>query len=579
LFFSITEKRNNYHQSGNTTDIIDTIMAGTYWPTPELESFKLAAKESDWNLAGTTQVGGEARSRTRSGGRGKPNSDYRRQQFLEPVSDGEGADADDEAEPAGAFTEEVDDDVSIGEEEDEESESEDGQVKKKKKKKKKKKAKPPATRVIVEVEALMETLQTCSRCNECGGELEISLKTTCIATSIKMTCKSSTCGFIFYSNPPALADLDSTLDKRERSTDYAINILYVVGLLSCGDGCSEAAKLLGLLGLPNDTTMEGRSFGIIKERISRKIKEVTDDILLENLVEEVRLTVLDVDTIKLWESALTNEGIVLPTAIYPRIHVSYEMAWQQRNSGNRYASPSGHAVLVGKLSRKPLALVIKSKLCNICSTYKKKNLDMEEDDEVPPHDCTKNHIGSSSSMEPIACLEMVQAVYDKWHCVIDSICCNDDASTRSLLRWSNEDHMANNNTTIVPKIPITKGKNKGKLQDRPDRGKLPAHIPEPKFVADPNHRRKVLTGELYALATAKVSKKKTMTRMDSSRLGKNFGYMIRSLPNMQECQYVDAAKAVIEHHFDEHKYCGAWCRLQYTAHSHSRLRVPDGTEP
>jgi hypothetical protein len=120
--------------------------------------------------------------------------------------------------------------------------------------------------------------------------------------------------------------------------------------------------------------------------------------------------------------------------------------------------------------------------------------------------------------------------------------------------------MANNNTTTIPKVPISKGKNSGKLQDRPDRGRLPGHVPEPAFVADPNHRRKKLTGELYLLATAKVSEKKTMTRMDSSRIGKNFGYMVRALPNMPESQYVDAAKAVIEHHFDDHRYCGDWCR-------------------
>jgi hypothetical protein len=51
-----------------------------------------------------------------------------------------------------------------------------------------------------------------------------------------------------------------------------------------------------------------------------------------------------------------------------------------------------------------------------------------------------------------------------------------------------------------------------------------------------------------------------MTRMDSTRLAKNFGYMARTLNGRPEEQYEDAAKAVLEHHFDSHEYCGDWCK-------------------
>jgi hypothetical protein len=50
-----------------------------------------------------------------------------------------------------------------------------------------------------------------------------------------------------------------------------------------------------------------------------------------------------------------------------------------------------------------------------------------------------------------------------------------------------------------------------------------------------------------------------MTKMDATRLGKNFSYMVRQLPRLQESQYCDAAKAVLDHHFDDHRLCGAWC--------------------
>jgi hypothetical protein len=48
--------------------------------------------------------------------------------------------------------------------------------------------------------------------------------------------------------------------------------------------------------------------------------------------------------------------------------------------------------------------------------------------------------------------------------------------------------------------------------------------------------------------------------MDATRLGKNYGYMIRSLVCLPVEKYEDAGKAVVlEHHFDNHAYCGPWC--------------------
>jgi hypothetical protein len=100
------------------------------------------------------------------------------------------------------------------------------------------------------------------------------------------------------------------------------------------------------------------------------------------------------------------------------------------------------------------------------------------------------------------------------------------------------------------------GPNKGKLQVCPDKGKLPADVPEPQFIADPNHRRKGLKGELIKLDTAKAEAKVTMTRMDSTRIGKNFGYTARTLKDRPKEEFEEAAKAVLEHHFDCHSYCG-----------------------
>jgi hypothetical protein len=158
-----------------------------------------------------------------------------------------------------------------------------------------------------------------------------------------------------------------------------------------------------------------------------------------------------------------------------------------------------------------------------------------------------------ASMESSGAVDVLVDAFVKRKVVIKRLCCDDDSSIRADCQWSNADYLKNNGTDTLPKVTITKGKNKGKLQDRPDKGKLPAFVPEPLFVADPNHRRKGLTGELIKLDTS-------MTRMDSTRIGKNFGYMARTLKDRDPTEYVDAAKACLEHHFDSHEFCGDWCK-------------------
>jgi hypothetical protein len=66
-----------------------------------------------------------------------------------------------------------------------------------------KKVKPEASRVFLEVDALTATLKENCRCSECKSEVEVEMKTVCLATSIELTCTNPRCGLIYYSNPPA----------------------------------------------------------------------------------------------------------------------------------------------------------------------------------------------------------------------------------------------------------------------------------------------------------------------------------------------------------------------------------------
>ena len=71
-------------------------------------------------------------------------------------------------------------------------------------------------------------------------------------------------------------------DNRERNSDYAVNALFVLGFIASGDGGTEAARLNGLLGLPNSTHMDTRSFGGIEKEMVGKLQQFANDIILQN---------------------------------------------------------------------------------------------------------------------------------------------------------------------------------------------------------------------------------------------------------------------------------------------------------
>lgn len=222
---------------------------------------KLIAIE-DWNLT----AGPSGITRTRGGGLNRPN-----------VASVTGSDETNDAEELA---------IEESEEEEDEEESVAPIVVAKKKKK------PSYSRILVEVKQLEKAFSQFA-CKKCGMGLEMKMRTVCLATSFSLACVDEECDWIYHTEASAPTSIHvANNDNYERSTDYAVNVLFVLGFMSMGDGGVEAAKLLGLLGLPNDTTMETRSFGIIETRIGPTIQKLCDEIVMENLIEEVRMTML-----------------------------------------------------------------------------------------------------------------------------------------------------------------------------------------------------------------------------------------------------------------------------------------------
>jgi len=61
--------------------------------------------------------------------------------------------------------------------------------------------------------------------------------------------------------------------------------------MSNGDGVRDAQRFLSFLSLPNATTMGKSTFSKLERATTESIQRLTESYLLENLIEEVRLTV------------------------------------------------------------------------------------------------------------------------------------------------------------------------------------------------------------------------------------------------------------------------------------------------
>jgi len=348
---------------------------------------------------------------------------------------------------------------------------------------------------------------------------------------------------------------EGSIENIHRNIDWEANVLFMLAFLSVGDGGTEAGHALGLLGLPNTTTFGPRSFGNIEAFIGPVLTKFADKLVHEhNLSAEVQVVLGDKKDdagnglFDSWKNGL------LPQESWPRLTTSGDMGWQGRSSGKSYNSLSGDAMLVGQHTRKPVAWHVMGKACSFCQGWNRGKKG-KNGDPVPQHDCRADWDGSSGAMEPVATLNVVVLLFRSFNVVVEHIIADDDSSTKAKMKWNNANTVINNNLDEPPFVH----NDKGDKVVRPDKGELPADIPEPSFLADPNHRKKSLANVLHQLEGKKASTKFTMTKMDVLRLATNFAYMVRTLPQQSEDNCVTCGKAVLDHHFDDHTHCGDWC--------------------
>jgi len=403
-------------------------------------------------------------------------------------------------------------------------------------------------------------------CPDCGSTWEATFPTDGTASGARIACTNEVggCAHVAAVSPAqARVPMDMGRINASRNTDCALNICFVLSFVQSGDGGTEAAHVLGLCGFPNSTTMQSRTFGAIESTICPVIESITENTLFSNSKADVALAFgdeVDNEGNKLCELWLEKK---LSRQQWPVICCGGDMGWSQKGSGRTFNCNSGHAMFITNLTRKPIAKHICCKSCEKCKTWCRHHA---ADEDTPEHECFGNFDGTSGSMEPEAMLQMHKALCDQCQTIVGTTATDDDSSIKAKSKWSNADHMKNNSTTDVPKMT----NRAGNVVPWPDKGGIPGCMPEPGFLADPNHRQKTLANELCALEKLgkqpdkKDPKKKwnmTMTKMDVLRVSKNFAFMGKTLKNKTTDEDMSKSyEAVIEHHFDNHEHCGKWCR-------------------
>ena len=178
--------------------------------------------------------------------------------------------------------------------------------------------------------------------------------------------------------------------------------------------------------------------------------------------------------------------------------ISYDMGWNKRSSGTRYDSVSGHGIMIGGYTKKVIGFKSMSKECSVCSNFEKKK-DREGPVNPPEHECTKNHDGSSKSMECKAILKMVVEAFLEREFMVGTIVADDDTTMKKTLRHNYKENVR---LGLLQKEDWPKN-NKAKYFAS---GRLPNSVTPPQFLADFNHRVKSVGRAVYELALMGKSK-------------------------------------------------------------------------
>lgn len=220
-------------------------------------------------------------------------------------------------------------------------------------------------RRIVNFDLFMEKLKfICSHSETCSLTNLILTKEMPLGINSRLYYLCSKCKRTFVIN---------TCDNNDE-TDYSIEHASVESIMSIGGGYYNLEEFLNTMGIP-----------CMSSFMYDKIHATLEG----DWFETAKLDMLD--AIKIEIQYAKERGDVTSDGI-PFLTVILDGAWSKRSYRVNYNALSGVAVIVGFNTKRVIWMGYRNKLCAFCIKH-------ANDEEIPKHICSKNHSGSSTSME------------------------------------------------------------------------------------------------------------------------------------------------------------------------------------
>jgi hypothetical protein len=170
--------------------------------------------------------------------------------------------------------------------------------------------------------------------------------------------------------------------------------------------------------------------------------------------------------------------------------------------------------------------------------------------------CPKNYTGSSKGMEASRAAKIVSKLFanvdDK--CYVANLVTDDDSSVCKVLTHSYREQLDALRITDAEWPRYKNGKR------HPDNGSLPLLHAIIRFLADKGHRVCGYSRFLFAEAIKLIANGCGCTKVDAERMKRRLSWTLRLHCFGTNEEFQKAVLAVLEHHFNNHVFCGDWCQ-------------------